>query len=504
MRQPDQNEIIEFLASGRAFGGAPVRHIETHISHVFLVGDRAWKLKRAVRFNFLDFSTAERRRDACDREVVLNRRTAPSLYLGIRPVTWDERCLAIDGEGAPVDWLVEMRRFDERTLLHRCARSGHLTPELAADLVERVVAFHEAAERRLDKGTAAAMRRNARDVAANLREFGGGQFDLGAVDSWAQRIDQTLLSHAALIEQRREAGFVRQCHGDLHLANICIVDGEPTLFDCIEFSDDIACIDVLFDLAFLLMDLLFHGLHVIANLVLNRYLSATRDFGGLVLMPAMLSLRAAIRGMAVAIEIAEDGDPTGELGREARIHFGLALRLLERPVPRLIAVGGLSGTGKSSLAAALAVRLAPGAGAVVVASDVVRKRLFGCRPEDRLPDEAYAEAVSERVYARLFDDVRKALGAGQVVIADATWIRQEDRRDIAELAPPGLRFSGLWLDAPEGVLRARVAARTGDPSDADVAVLARQLSQNPGSIEWTRLDAAKSGVVTEALLAISS
>jgi aminoglycoside phosphotransferase family enzyme/predicted kinase len=483
MPPPDQQEIVRFLADGRALGG-PVEHIETHISHLFLCGDRVWKLKRAIRLNFLDFSTADRRRATCEREVALNRRTAPDIYLGVVPVTWDGKALALDGAGEPVDWLIVMRRFDQETLFHRLAERGALTRPLAAAFAEQVIAFHGAAQRCPDRGGAATIRKNARDIADNLRAMRADLFPPADVEDWARRIDVAFAGEAALLDRRRDAGLVRLCHGDMHLANICLIDGRPALFDCIEFNDDIACIDVLFDLAFALMDLIAHGLPEAANLVLSRYLSAMRDFAGLVLMPAFLSLRAAIRAMAIGMAAAGDADVT-----RARGYMALALRSLDRPEPRLVAVGGLSGTGKSTLAAQVACGLAPGAGAITVSSDVIRKRLMGVAPEQHLPAEAYRGEVSARVYKRLFEDVAAALSAGQAVIADATFVRPQDRDRLRQLAAAaGAPFDGLWLEASADVLRGRVAARRGDPSDADVRVLERQMQADLGSIDWIRLD----------------
>lgn len=499
IRTPDQEEVVRFLAGGLAFG-TPAEHIETHISHLFLAGDRAWKLKRAIRLNFLDFSTAERRRATCEREVLLNRRTAPDLYLGITPVTWDGMVLAVGGTGEPVDWLIEMRRFDQETLFHRLAERGALTRPLAAALAEQVIAFHGAAEHRPDKGGAAAIRRTASDVADNLRAIPAGVFSAADVEDWATGIDAAFAADARLLDRRRETGFVRLCHGDMHLANICLVDGRPALFDCIEFNDDIACIDVLFDLAFVLMDLLFHGQAEPANLVLSRYLSATRDFAGLAAMPAFLSLRAAIRAMAVGMAASTEAGVTTAQG-----YMALAATLLTRPERRLVAVGGLSGTGKSTLAAAIAGRLAPGVGAVTVSSDVVRKRLMGAAPEQALPKDAYRPEISAQVYARLFDDMAAALAAGQAVIADATFVRPQDRQRLRELAAAaGAPFHGLWLEAPAEVLRRRVAARHGDPSDADVGVLERQMREDVGMIDWTRLDSSRPDLSALVLAVIGS
>ncbi len=497
MTGPGQQDVVRFLRDGQVLGG-PVEHIRTHISHLFLSGDRAWKLKQAIRLNFLDFSTPGLRRAACEREVRLNRRTAPGLYLGTVPVTWDGRTLALGGAGEAVDWLVEMRRFDQSTLFSRLAARGALTRPLAAGLAEQVIRFHEAAERRPDMGGAATIRRNARDVADNLRALPASVLPWADVEDWARRIDDALAGNAALLDARRDGGMVRLCHGDMHLANICLVDGVPTLFDCIEFNDEIACIDVLFDLAFLLMDLLAHGLPGPANLILSRYLSAARDFPGLACMPAFLSLRAAIRGMAVGMAADEDRADEDK-AVSARRYLALALAALEPPAPRLVAIGGLSGTGKSTLAAALACGLAPGAGAVVVSSDVIRKRLMGAVPEQPLPEAAYAEAVSARVYERLFEDVASALAAGQAVIADATFTRPGGRDGLRGLArAAGAPFHGLWLEAPPDVLHGRVAARRGDPSDADVHVLGRQLQLDVGPVDWRRFDSGHPDLAARA------
>jgi aminoglycoside phosphotransferase family enzyme/predicted kinase len=495
MAPPDQMEIVRFLASDQAWG-MPVEHVETHISHLFLTADRAWKLKRTLKLNFLDFSTPDLRRETCEREVMLNRRTAPDLYLGVAPVIWNGTALTIGGEGEVLDWLIEMRRFDQSTLFHRLAERGELTRPLAAALAEQVIAFHAASERRSDKGGATVIRKNARDVADNLRALPSHVLPEADIEDWARRIDDAFEATAALLDARRDAGFVRLCHGDMHLANICVLDGRPALFDCIEFNDDIACIDVLFDLAFALMDLLFHRLPDLANLILSRYLSATRDFAGLACMPAFLSLRAAIRAMAMGMA-ARDEAAIGV----ARGYLALARDTLRLPARRLIAVGGLSGTGKSTLAAALAVRLAPGAGAVVISSDVIRKRLMAAVPEERLPPDAYASSVSEQVYARLFEDVGAALEAGQTVIADATFTLASGRGRIQALADAaGAPFHGIWLDAPEAVLRDRVAARRGDASDADVAVLANQLRLDLGAVDWLRLEATAPDLVDRALM----
>lgn len=496
-----QAETIAFLASGTAFGEVPVRHIETHISQLFLVGGEAYKLKRARRLNFLDFSTLEQRRIACEREVELNRRTAPALYLGTLPVTREKKGLALDSTGQVVDWLVHMRRFDDGSRLDELAARGALDRPLIGALGEQIIAFHAGAEKRTDKGGAKAMQKIADNVTGDLRRAAPDVFDLEPAQKWKNLWDRELAKRSALLDQRRASGLVRHCHGDMHLANICVFEGTPTLFDCIEFSDDIACIDVLYDLAFTLMDLIHRGLPELANFLLNRYLSATRDYSGCALMPLFLSLRAAIRAMAELLSVHAGQSESAPEIEEAEAYLALALRLLGEPEPKLIAIGGLSGSGKSTLARRLAPQLAPGAGAVVVSSDVIRKRLFGVPPEEKLGKEAYSPDASARTYGRLYEDVSAALAAGQTVVADATFLREVDRVRVGALAGRhAVPFRGIWLDAPYATLVDRADSRVVDASDADKGVIDLQRGEELGQIAWDRLDSTDPDLVSNVMV----
>ncbi|HTQ70251.1 MAG TPA: AAA family ATPase, partial [Acidocella sp.] len=277
-------------------------------------------------------------------------------------------------------------------------------------------------------------------------------------------------------------GAVRRCHGDLHLGNILLLDGHPALFDCIEFSDEFACIDVLYDLAFLLMDLLRGGDAAGASLVANRYLDVSGDEGGLALLPLFIAARAAIRAhISVAQGKAE----------KAADYLALAAQALRPAWPCLLAVGGFSGSGKSTLAASLAAHLSPMPGARVLRSDVLRKRLAGVAPETRLPESAYTRAASAGVYAHLLALAEAALRAGVCVILDAAFLRQAERDAAAALAARlGVAFQGLWLDAPDEVLQARLAARRDDASDAGIEVLRAQRRFAEPAMEWRRVDAA--------------
>jgi hypothetical protein len=335
---------------------------------------------------------------------------------------------------------------------------------------------------------------------ATLRESEGALAS-AAIDTaerlWRRGLDR----HGALLDARRSAGQVRWCHGDLHLRNICLIDGRPTLFDGIEFNPDIACIDVLYDLAFLLMDLQHRDMARAANMVLNRYLGRSEDVAGLALLPFFQSLRAGVRAMVSAIEA---GEGHGEQGDVARAYLDLAIRLLERQPPALIAVGGYSGTGKSSMAADVAAMIGAAPGAVVLRSDVVRKRLMGVAPEVALDGGAYTAEVTQRVYSYLHALARRALATGATVILDAVHGDAAERQAVEALASAaGVPFCGLWLEAPAATLRSRIAARRHDASDATLNVLEGQLERGVGDIAWTRLDAGGSpGAVSASALSV--
>ncbi|MBP2290473.1 bifunctional aminoglycoside phosphotransferase/ATP-binding protein [Azospirillum rugosum] len=503
--QPDpvQRKVAAFLGDPRSHGGAAVERVDTHAAMVFLAGDRAYKLKRAVRYPYLDFSTVERRHAACVAELALNRRTAPTLYLGVAPVLRRAGGLALGGDGtAPtdqaLDWVVVMRRFPADALLERMAERSALTDDLMRALADAVAAFHQAAERRTDGGGATAMRAV---VDGNLRELreSPALFPPDRVERLASRSISALERLAPLMEARRANGFVRHGHGDLHLRNIVLLDGRPTLFDGIEFDESLAVIDVVYDLAFLLMDLEQRGLRIHANTVLNRWLDVTGDLDGLALLPLFLSMRAAVRAKVAAAAAwlrADEGavakGSAAKLEREAVDHLDFAIRALDPAPPRLIAVGGLSGTGKSRLALGLAPWVGPMPGAVVLRSDVRRKRLFGVADTDRLPAEAYDAAVTRRVYAMLVDEARRVLAAGHAAVVDAVHARPEERAAIAAAARDSrVRFDGVWLDAPLETRVARVTSRRGDASDATAEVAKHQESYDVGAIDWLRVDAGR-------------
>ena len=490
MSHDPQQAIWDLLANPATHGGAKVTRIDTHAASVFLAGERALKVKRAIRFPFLDYSTLEKRKDACEAEIAVNRPFAPAIYRGVVPITRGSDGLAIGGEGEPVEWAVEMQRFDEARTLDHLARE--IDAPLADALGRAVARAHAAAPvgHSFVQGLDEVIAQNDAELAASPTLF-----DPAAVRALTAMSRAALQHVRALLNERERAGLVRRCHGDLHLGNIVLIDGAPVLFDAIEFDPKIATGDVLYDLAFLLMDLIERGLRPAANVVLNRYLLETRraeDFDALAALPLFLSLRAAIRAKVAAERKTRDAG----VEQSARDYFALAQRLLAPPAPRLIAIGGLSGTGKSLLARALCPELLPEPGALSLRSDVERKAQFGVVESERLPPEAYTREATTRVYQALYRKAAQVLAAGHSAIVDAVFADPAERAAIAHAAGH-VAFAGLFLTAPLATRIARVGGRTGDASDADGVVAREQESYRLGVMEWLEVDA--SGTPAETL-----
>lgn len=486
----DQSEVTAFLSAPEAHGQVePIEVVETHISRVFLTRDRAFKLKRAVRLPYADFSTPGIRLATCEKEYALNAPHAPGLYLGVRRITRTPGGgLEFDGEGDLADAVVEMARFDDADLLSNVADRGGLTAETVTELA-RVAAGYHAAAPEVHAGSGSAN-------IAGVLDINRAGFATSTVfaDSEVAELDAAfrhhLRRHAALLDRREAAGKVRRCHGDLHLGNICLFHGRPTPFDCIDFNDRIATVDVLYDLAFLLMDLWFRGMDAHANLAANRYCDETGEDDGFALLPFLMAVRAAVRAHVTATQAETAVTSRPRLAALARSYFDLASDLLRPVAPRVVAIGGLSGTGKTTVAEALAPFVGAPPGARVVESDRTRKAMFGVPADTRLPDEAYAPEVSADVYDRLGQRALGLAGAGASVVMDAVFDRP-DRRDAIEAAirPAGVPFDGIWLEASPDTLRARVEARRSGPSDATIEVLDRQLRRDAGVIGWARVRA---------------
>jgi uncharacterized protein len=487
MMSNDQSEAIAFLSRGAKDGraGETPRRIDTHISIVFLIGDRVFKMKRAVKLSFLDYSMLTARERFCRAEFDFNRRTAPALYRRVRRLTRaPDGGIEWDGAGALIEPVLEMARFGDDALFDQLAAAGRLTPALMVRLGDILTEFHAAAEPTPAFGGSVGI---AAVIADNHANFMNGcpPLERGAVAALREAAERALARHGSLLDARRAQGKVRRCHGDLHLRNICLFAGAPTLFDCIEFSDEIACIDTLFDFAFLLMDIEHRGLRGLGNILFNRYLDRTDEMAGLAVLPLFMSVRAGIRAKVAIAALKVQSDAAAQ----ASAYLDLAARLLQPSSPRLIAMGGLSGSGKSTVASGLAPEFAPAPGARHIRSDVLRKSLMKVAPETRLPPSAYTDEVSQRVYRVAREQAAAALAAGYSAVVDATFIDAGERAAVAEIAARArVPFTALWLTAPDRVLLDRVAQRRGDSSDADRAVLAQQLRADLGAMTWRTVD----------------
>ena len=468
--------------------------IETHISWVLLAGEHVYKFKKPLALDFLDYSTLDLRRAACEEELRINRRTAPGIYLGVVAVTGTLqaphfiRAEDLSADTPVLDWAVHMRRFAQDDLLSHLAAQGKLQPAHIDQLAQHIATFHaSAAVAGTDSpwGHAETMREavahNFPDVSAVVADT-ALQPTLQAVQSWSTQQGEVL---APLMAQRRAQGWVRECHGDLHLNNLVLIDCTPQLFDAIEFNPAFRWTDVLADLAFVLMDLQVHGRADLAWRLLNAYLEQTGDYSALQLLPYYQCYRAMVRAKVAALRWAQlQAQPNSEAEQSVAHHevdkyLQLAARLTEPRTVALWLVSGVSGSGKSRHSQLLIERL----GIVRIKADVERKRLFGlpalAKSADVVPGGIYTPEASQRTYARLAALARDVLSAGLPVLVDATCLKAAQRHLFMALAQElGVPCRILALDAPVAVLRQRVlhrAAKGGDPSEADVAVLEGQL-----------------------------
>lgn len=463
--------------------------IETHASCVFLTKSEALKIKKPVTFPYLDYSTLPLRQAACHKEFQINATAAPEIYLGVSQVTRRANGhLELDGDGEPVEFIVRMRRFAQEDVFDVMARQDRLRVAHMAPLAEVIHRSHEHAPKGVDRKAGDALRRVFSDTIARVRK-GKGVLGETKVNALSHRTEGAFARVEELLLDRAERGWVRRCHGDLHLRNIVMWKGAPVLFDALEFSDALATTDVLYDLAFVVMDLLHRDLKPHANALVNAYFAnwTADDLAAVAAMPLLISIRAGVRAK-VALDRAAS-DPGAD--EEAREYLRLAHESLALAKPRLIAVGGLSGSGKSVLAAHLAP-LCPGpVGALVVRSDVERKLMAGVTATDRLPASAYTSEATQAVYERLRAKAGAVLAAGQSVIVDAVHAREQERFALERIATAAnVDFAGIWLNCAEPVRMARADARRNDASDADASIARQQSSYEVGQIMWTQLDSA--------------
>jgi uncharacterized protein len=489
-----QQEVLSYMGSAAAHGlpSAP-RRIDTHCSVIFLAGDDVYKIKRAVKLPFLDYSTLEKRKHFCDRELAINHRLAPQLYRGVMAIRRGPEGLRLGGSGEVVEWAVHMRRFNENRTLDRLADLGKLGPQIIRDLAAVISEAHCAAKVVRNGQASEALENVVHETMNELRQA-AHIFPRETVEDFSRTMHLSFREARGLLMIREATGHVRRCHGDMHLRNIVMIDDKVALFDAIEFDEKLATTDILYDLAFLLMDLWHRNLKSEANAILNRYLwhadDMTDELAGLSALPLFLGLRAAIRAKVGALNAA--GSATARhAAADARLYFETAREFLQPHRPSLIAIGGRSGTGKSTLAASLAPSIGRPPGAIHLRSDIERKRQFRISETIRLPSSAYEPAVSHRIYEVLDRQAEAALRSGQSVIVDATFLNEFEANAVTEIARLArVDFRGIWLEAPTGLLIRRLFNRANDASDATPDVLRRQAVADapPG---WACLDASR-------------
>ncbi|MFH5926593.1 AAA family ATPase [Roseomonas xinghualingensis] len=463
----------------RLTGG--MRLVETHISAVFIGPDRVLKLKKAVDLGFLDFTTPEARRRFTERELALNAPAAPALYRAVHGITEEADRLVAPDDPSAVDWALEMAPVPPSDFLDAVAARGGLDPALQDALGDAVIALR--ATYRPVHPVPDPVPRFAAVLSGNARAALAAGLDPARVLSWRRSSQRLLRNLAPVLRARAAEGRIRRCHGDLHLGNLLLWEGRPTPFDALEFDEDLATIDTGYDLAFLIADLLRRCGREAACRVLGRAIAVGDDAGLVAGLPLWLSARAMIRAHCLA--------RVGGQGEGALAFLQEAEAYLSPPSPRLIAVGGLQGTGKTRLGRALAPRFGAAPGALHLRSDEIRKRLAGIPPEAPLPPAAYSERINDTVHAALFADVEAALRGGHSVLADAAFLDAARRAGIEAVASRlGVPFIGLWLEAPPDLLRARIAARRGDASDATVEVLEHAASRPIGAVTWNHIDAS--------------
>lgn len=485
----DQKEVVAFLSDPTSYGiDTSIQVHQTHGSFVFLAGDHAYKLKRAVKFPYMDYSTPAKRRAMCERELIVNQRMAPMLYESVCSVINDEGKwrFGTPEDAKAVDWVVVMRRFNQGDLFEEKRKAGKLSQDEILYLAEVIAEFHRHAPVIRAFGGASAIRAVVDENVAMLQGTPDGLCPAASVASYAALSDAWLRSLRATLGLRRQAGFVRRCHGDLHLNNICLFAGKPVLFDGVEFADSFSCIDIAYDLAFVLMDLDSHGMSSHANALLNRYLESSGDYAGLAALPLFLACRAAIRAHVTIASQTRSGTMTIS---PAQL-LDQAISYLSPPPSQLIAVGGLSGAGKSLLAHSLAPLTGRSPGAIVLRTDAIRKAMFGVPQNQRLGESAYERSTTLAVYDKLFEVAATVLKTGHSVVADAVFGDDSERNRIEALAKEaGAEFHAIWLTAPRPILEERIANRIGDASDATITVLQSQIASVSEPTGWSKVSA---------------
>ncbi len=505
----DQSAVIAALSEPEAYGLKRPRKIavkETNICDVFMTGEKAYKLKRGVKYPYVDYSTAEKRAAACRRELEICTRFAPELCFGVEEVVSDRkgrifvRSACPDKDAEVVDYVLVMHQFEEGMLFDNMVDRGDLDRFEMMDTAEKIYGLHRDAPVVTTVDPVAVIRGRIDENNAMIRCFVPDIFDAEDVDALERDQMSELERNTALLEKRRADGKIRVCHGDLNLRNLAMWNGRVTPFNPIEFNDALTNIDTLYDFAFLLVDMESKGQRRLASILYNHYMALSADWDGVPVLPLYLSCRAAVNAYVFAQRSAEmkDRHDSALMANKAYEQLVIARRFLNRPRPVLVACGGLSGSGKSRIARESAPFIGNPPGAVILRDDVLRKNMLNTDLEKHVDTATYTPQLESAVFGRLCDECRTLLRAGQSVVADALFHDENQRRAIEELArEENADFQGLWVDAPLEVRIERVMSRKRNPSDVKTAdELRKQLDIDVGKVDWDKIDTSGDRMAT--------
>lgn len=458
----------------------PIRLVQTHVSYVLLTGDYAYKVKKPVDFGFLNYSTLALRHHFCQEELRLNQRGAALLYLEVLAITQTGDGFQLGGEGEPVEYAVKMRQFPQETLLSQLFERGELTEDLLLRLADAIATFHRQAETNDHIRSFGEIPQIRQSIDENYEQtvgFIGGPQTQEQFDQTQAYTDRIFAEQADLFHQRLEQNWIRACHGDLHLNNISLWQDQLLLFDCIEFNEPFRFVDVMFDIAYIVMDLMVKSRPDLTTVFLNQYVEQTGDWEGLQLLPLYVSRQAYVRGKVISFLLNDPAIATAEkeqIAATAAPYYHLAWVYGQPRAGRLFLMSGLSGSGKSTTAR----QLAKLSGAVHIRSDAVRKHLAGVPLQERGSDALYTAEMTQKTYDRLLELGMRLAKAGYTVILDAKYDRQAMRHAaIAAAEVAQLPLTILYCTASMEVLRDRLQQRTGDIADATVQVLANQVME---------------------------
>ncbi|MBR4126863.1 MAG: AAA family ATPase [Alphaproteobacteria bacterium] len=505
----DQSAVIAALSAPGAYGFKTAHKIivkETNISDVFLTGEKAYKLKRGVKYPYVDYSTPEKRLAACRKEFEICSRFAPELCFGVEEVVADKkgriflRSACPDKQARVVDYVLVMREFEENMLFENMVDRGDLDRFEMMDTAEKIFELHQNAEVITTRNAVDIIRGRIYENNAMIRCFVPDVFDAEDVDDLEKKQLDALENHRELLLKRQADGRIRWCHGDLTLRNLAMWNGQVVPFNPIEFYDDLTQIDTMYDFSFLLVEMESKGQRRLASILFNHYLALSADWDGISVLPLFLSCRAAVNAYVFAQRSAEikDKHEATLMANRAYEQLVISRRFLEPQKPVLVACGGLSGSGKSRIGRESAPFIGNPPGAVIVRDDVLRKNMLNEKLEANLDTADYTRETEERVFKEVCEKCRYVLSCGQSVIADALFHNPEQRRAIEALAREmKVEFKGLWVDAPLNIRIERVMKRKRNPSDVKTAEeLKKQLDIDVGSITWDKIDTSGDRMTT--------